>query len=257
MDKLRSYKLSEVAKHYKLDVLKDDVGGYGAIWGLFHGTPQQRGQLVKYCCKDVEVTVQLIRKRQMILNLVAASQIKLLRARDVLTRGQNFSYARAIRHVMRDEYVTPEYFRDDNFIPPPYRESVLSVEIFKRKGYDGAHVFEPTPGLHRQPVATFDYASLYPSIMRSHNLSPDTFVPCRAYEMRHGLYDSEVSEAPNGARFVRETTRPGLLPMLLKRLLDRRAAVKKLMETEKDPVKWSVLNAQQNELKVMVSRTSL
>lgn len=44
-----------------------------------------------------------------------------------------------------------------------------------RGAYEGAYVKEPEPGMFRA-VTCFDYASLYPSIMRQFNVSPESFV---------------------------------------------------------------------------------
>lgn len=44
------------------------------------------------------------------------------------------------------------------------------------KGYEGAHVFEPTRGFHHDLIATADFASLYPFIVISHYLSYMTFL---------------------------------------------------------------------------------
>lgn len=43
--------------------------------------------------------------------------------------------------------------------------------------YEGAVVIEPTRGFYTDPVATLDFASLYPSIMMAHNLCYSTLVP--------------------------------------------------------------------------------
>lgn len=46
----------------------------------------------------------------------------------------------------------------------------------KVKGaYEGAYVKEPEPGMFRAATC-FDYASLYPSIMRQYNVSPESFI---------------------------------------------------------------------------------
>ena len=46
----------------------------------------------------------------------------------------------------------------------------------KQKGaYEGAYVKEPKPGLY-EAIACFDFASLYPSVMRQINISPEVFV---------------------------------------------------------------------------------
>jgi DNA polymerase elongation subunit (family B) len=44
-----------------------------------------------------------------------------------------------------------------------------------RGAYEGAYVKEPEPGMFRA-VTCFDYASLYPSIMRQFNVSPESFI---------------------------------------------------------------------------------
>ena len=43
--------------------------------------------------------------------------------------------------------------------------------------YEGAVVIQPTKGFYKDPVATLDFASLYPSIMIAHNLCYSTLVP--------------------------------------------------------------------------------
>jgi DNA polymerase elongation subunit (family B) len=45
----------------------------------------------------------------------------------------------------------------------------------KREQYEGAFVVEPKTGLYEW-VASFDFASLYPSIMRQWNISPESYL---------------------------------------------------------------------------------
>jgi DNA polymerase elongation subunit (family B) len=67
-------------------------------------------------------------------------------------------------------------------------ESLMVREFYKRKrviaevkkgskshAFEGAYVKDPRKGLHRY-LATFDFASLYPSTMRQWNISPETFL---------------------------------------------------------------------------------
>lgn len=44
-------------------------------------------------------------------------------------------------------------------------------------GYEGATVLDAKQGYYREPVATLDFASLYPSIMMAHNLCYSTLLP--------------------------------------------------------------------------------
>ena len=45
----------------------------------------------------------------------------------------------------------------------------------KREQFEGAFVKEPITGMHNA-VACFDFASLYPSIMRQWNISPESYL---------------------------------------------------------------------------------
>ena len=57
----------------------------------------------------------------------------------------------------------------------------LLIPVERKSGsegqYEGAVVIEPTRGFYKDPVATLDFASLYPSIMMAHNLCYSTLVP--------------------------------------------------------------------------------
>jgi DNA polymerase-2 len=78
----------------------------------------------------------------------------------------------------------------------------------------GGHVLEPVTGLHRN-VWVFDFKSLYPSIIRTFNIDPLSYVARPAP-------DADVIETPGGA-FRRE---PAILPRLLDELFPRREAAK-------------------------------
>ena len=48
-------------------------------------------------------------------------------------------------------------------------------------GYEGATVLDAKQGFYRTPVATLDFASLYPSIMMAHNVCYSTLLPHSRY----------------------------------------------------------------------------
>ena len=43
-------------------------------------------------------------------------------------------------------------------------------------GFEGAFVLDPIPDYYTLPIATLDFASLYPSIMMAHNLCYTTLI---------------------------------------------------------------------------------
>ena len=61
--------------------------------------------------------------------------------------------------------------------------------------YEGATVLHAHTGYYTEPIATLDFASLYPSIMMAHNLCYTTLVP--AEQVGHTIPLQDVAKAPN------------------------------------------------------------
>lgn len=117
--------------------------------------------------------------------------------------------------------------------------------------YEGATVLEPKAGYYSTPVATLDFASLYPSIMMAHNLCYTTLLPRSA----HGAFPTTgpspaAVESPSGERFVAPRLRPGVLPEILRELLAARKRARREMAAAEDPFVRAVLNGRQLALKV-------
>jgi len=83
-------------------------------------------------------------------------------------------------------------------------------------GITGGLVLDSRPGLYRN-VLVFDFKSLYPSLIRTFNIDPLTHVPAPGP-------DDAVLRSPGGAAFRRDE--PGILPELVARLWDERAAAR-------------------------------
>eukprot|EP00887_Chlorella_sp_A99_P006196 scaffold3.g6196.t1 len=115
--------------------------------------------------------------------------------------------------------------------------------------YEGATVLEPKAGYYPRPVATLDFASLYPSVMMAHNLCYTTLLP-KGAPLPPGLPPSGVTTSPSGDRFVKPAHTPGLLPEILQELLAARKRAKKDMEAAADPFLRAVFNGRQLALKV-------
>jgi DNA polymerase I len=132
-------------------------------------------------------------------------------------------------------------FSKKNFVMPT---KTIRKEYTKKddnSDLKGATVLEPDKGLHSDGcVLVLDFKSLYPSIMRTYNISPDTMI------LDKKAYD--YNEAPNGARFVKESVRRGIFPELLQKLIEARRLAKKEMKTSSAEMK-RVLNARQLALK--------
>jgi DNA polymerase I len=106
--------------------------------------------------------------------------------------------------------------------------------------YKGAFVYEPKPGLYKD-IAVFDYRSLYPTIIASHNISPGT-LNCDCCE--------EKNVAP-GTKHWFCTKKKGFIPLLIEDLITRRMRIKEIIKKgkKKDPL----LDARSYGLKLLAN----
>jgi DNA polymerase, archaea type len=103
----------------------------------------------------------------------------------------------------------------------------------KREKYEGAFVFEPTPGIYEN-VVMFDFTSSYGSVIVSYNLSKSTFKEKKEE-------DSFEVELDN--KKVYFTKKLGFFPELLKEIILRRKKYKKELAEKPDSMKRARSNA--------------
>ena len=100
----------------------------------------------------------------------------------------------------------------------------------------GGFIFAPEVGLH-EDVHELDFASLYPSIIREYNVSPET-VDCDCHDR---------ADVPEVGYSVCD--RSGFLPDVLDPLLDRRAELKRQIDAADDPERVAALESRSGALK--------
>ena len=107
----------------------------------------------------------------------------------------------------------------------------------------GAFVKEPLAGLHEK-IAVLDFASLYPSIIITHNISPDT-LNCEHAECKKNI-------SPDGTWFCQK--KKGLFPEILSSMLKQRLAFKKeYKKKKKEGIDDKILFAKQWALKIILN----
>ncbi len=97
----------------------------------------------------------------------------------------------------------------------------LGVDALPLTEAPGGAIIVPHTGLYDN-VYVFDFQSLYPSIIRTFNIDPVSYVP--EYLSDEAPASVEVIRAPNGATFRRD---PGLLPELLGQFFESRRKAKR------------------------------
>jgi len=227
--KLSSYSLNAVSAEF-LGEQKEDVH-YSMIGDLFQTSAETRRRLAIYCLKDAFLPMQLLEKLLCMYNYVEMARVTGTPINFLLNRGQMIKVTSQLLRKAREH----------GFLMPTIKSQASNDK------FEGATVLEPITGYYDKPIATLDFASLYPSIMMAHNLCYCTLLrPDQAAT----LAPDQVTQSPSGCLFARSQTRRGLLPMILEELLAARKRAKKAMAEAEDPLTKSVLNGRQLALKI-------
>ncbi|KFA63216.1 hypothetical protein S40285_04923 [Stachybotrys chlorohalonatus IBT 40285] len=229
---LRSYTLNSVCSHF-LGEQKEDVH-HTMITELFNGTPESRRRLALYCLKDAYLPQKLMDKLSCLENYTEMARVTGVPFNYLLARGQQIKFiSQLFRKSLEQKLVIPDLPNtggDDQYV--------------------GATVIEPTRGYYKMPIATLDFASLYPSIMQAHNLCYTTLLNPEAIRQLNLKKDDDYIVTPNGDCFVTVKRRKGLLAQILEELLSARKQAKRELAVETDPFKKAVLNGRQLALKI-------
>uniref|UniRef100_A0A914X4B8 DNA-directed DNA polymerase n=1 Tax=Plectus sambesii TaxID=2011161 RepID=A0A914X4B8_9BILA len=164
--KLRSYTLNSVSFHF-LGEQKEDVE-HSIISDLQAGDKESRRRLAVYCLKDAYLPLRLLEKLMSIINYIEMARVTGVPFSFLLQRGQQI---KVVSQLMRKA-------KELNIFFP-----VIDVQS-DSETYEGATVIEPLRAFYNEPIATLDFASLYPSIMMAHNLCYTTLINSQAVRNR-------------------------------------------------------------------------
>ncbi|MBS3114473.1 ribonuclease H-like domain-containing protein [Candidatus Woesearchaeota archaeon] len=127
----------------------------------------------------------------------------------------------------------------------PNKPSYDEVQQRRLNTYKGAFVYEPKPGFYKD-IVVFDFRSLYPTILSSHNIGTDT-INCACCE--------DIAKATPGDESEKHwfcAKRKGFIPTLIEDLISRRIRIKEIIKQENDE-KFAFLDARQNSLKLLAN----
>ncbi len=208
---------------------KEDVEG-DEIWKYWDSNGEKLEELFEYSMDDA----------------IAAYKVgdKMLPINRELTRivGQPFfDITRMASGQMVEWLLTRKAYEYGEVIPNKPSQS----EYSRRRGfkYVGGYVKEPVKGLHEN-ILSFDFKSLYPSIIISKNISPDTLV-------KNGEAEEYYTAPEVPHKFKKEPI--GFVPSVIGNLLKERAKIKDIMKKIDDPVEKKILNVQQQALKTLAN----
>jgi DNA polymerase elongation subunit (family B) len=252
---------------------KDDVSPQD-IFRMTNEGPKERAVIAKYCIQDCNLVHHLMNKIDIVTGYTEMAKICSVPISFLVMRGQG---------IKLTSYVAMKC-REKNTLMP-----VIDKDR-SEAGYEGAIVLPPKCGLYLDnPVACNDYSSLYPSSMISENLSHDSKVWTKEYNL-NGELTRETGESCYdnlpGYKYVDITydmykwTRPksttktaaaavkvkcgtkvcrfaqfpegekGIMPAILEELLLARKTTRKLAEKQSDPFMANILDKRQLGYKV-------
>ena len=207
-----SYRLDVIASielgqkkldHSEFDTFKDF---YTNGWNKF----------VDYNLIDVDLVDQLEEKMKLI-------DLVMLMAYDA-----KCNYVDTFQQVRLWDVIIFNYLKEKNIVLP------MLVRTHKDDKYAGAYVKEPEPGGYDW-VVSYDLNSLYPSLIRFLNISPETLLDekltldvDKLVEQKEDIFTPEdVCVAANGATYSKDKT--GMMPELVIKMYEERVGYKKKM----------------------------
>ena len=161
----------DMGKKVRWCLAKDDVTPKD-IFRLANGDARDRAVVAKYCIQDCNLVHYLMRKVDVFTGFIEMAKICSVPINFLILRGQG---------IKLTSYVAKKC-REKNTLMP------VIEKLDEDDGYEGAIVLDPKCDLYLDnPVACVDYASLYPSSMMSENLSHDSKVWTKEYDLDGNL----------------------------------------------------------------------
>lgn len=148
-----------------------------------------------------------------------------------------FDIARMTTGQMVEWYLIRKAYEQGEVVPNKPSATQYSNRRGKRAA--GGYVKDPVKGLHEN-IVYFDFRSLYPSIIISKNVSPDTLV--------NECNPEKCHISPEGGHmFIKEPA--GFVPSIIGNILKERVRLKTSMKESNDEEEKMFLNVQQEALK--------
>ncbi|KAF5194060.1 Dna polymerase delta catalytic subunit, partial [Thalictrum thalictroides] len=188
---------------------------------------------------DAYLPQRLLDKLMYVYNYVEMARVTGVPISFLLSRGQSI---KVLSQLLRKA-------KQKNLVIP-----CVSKQGSGDSTFEGATVLEARTGFYEKPIATLDFASLYPSIMMAYNLCYCTLVTPEDVR-KLNLPPECVNKTPSGETFVKSELQKGILPEILEELLAARKRAKADLKEAKDPLEKAVLDGRQLALKVVYGDT--
>ena len=201
-------------KYHKIEwcLTKDDITPQDIFdkHKQIEGGSKARAEIAKYCIQDCELCINLLLLLDIIPNNLAMADVSFVPASYIFLRGQGVKvtsvvtkecskrntripelikipnlkdYVKMAKNGSTVTDIEDKIIEDADWRKPSswelkkWLEEINKKDDYKIRGYEGAIVLDPTPGIYLDdPITVLDYASLYPSSIIEKNISHETFI---------------------------------------------------------------------------------
>jgi len=222
-----SYSLNSVAKELLGEGKQDvDIEKLADVWD------NKLEELEKYCSynlQDSYLTYEICQK--MLPNLIELVKIIGLPMFDINRMG----FSRLVEWYLIRQSVNFNLLCPNK---PHYGE----IRERRQISFKGAFVYEPKPGLYKD-IVIYDYKSLYPTIISSHNISPDTS-NCQCCQ------EEADAITVDNKKYWFCLKKKGFIPSVIEDIITRRVRIKEIIKKEKSN---PILEARSEGLKLLAN----
>nr|AAZ32459.1 DNA polymerase family B [uncultured euryarchaeote Alv-FOS1] len=185
---------------------------------------KDRENVIKYCIKDAELALRILIKIGIVDKYLDLAIVTRFPLDDVIHSGTS---------TWVDSLLIREADRRGIGVP-------LQGQERKRGKIVGGYVHTLEPGLYHW-ICVLDFKSMYPSIIIKYNICFTT------------LTDEGGFESPIGVHFMRPEQREGIIPKILRELMEKRDALKKKMRTAKTEEERNYYDGLQKAVKILMN----
>jgi len=228
---VESYSLNDVSK-YLLGEQKIDLDPLELTKYWDDKNQVKILEFVGYCQRDSFLTFKIA--KNMLPSLIEQSKILSLLPEDT----SRLSFSQLV------EWFLIRKSCDWNYLIPN-RPDNKEMITRRSKRFEGAFVFQPKPDLY-QKIAVFDFRSLYPTIIISHNISPETYNSLNPKD--------KCIKVPDSKDFF-NNDKKGFLSTALDEIISKRIFIKEQIKKikDKESFEFKLLYAREQTLKTIAN----
>ena len=202
-------------------------------------------KFIDYCSVDSELALEFITKFRLLDKFLMLSRESGKLVQDVI---DSQGFGNLVENLLAKKFV-----KVGRVLPCRGKSSSDDNLEITEDDLAGAFVLEPKLGI-TDHIASGDYTSLYPTLMRRGNICPTTVILDNTVSDNENMIIVKNDEDKVMGRFVKPSILKGIIPSIQEELMTKRALLKTEMKKyEKGTNDYLMYDAQQNATKILLN----